>query len=201
MGTASIKKFFKNLAGQLTDEAALITSAGAADADRIPALNANGVLDLSIVNGKTSSAGAADANKLAALDGAGRLDLTMMPVGVVPETQVITASEALAAGDWVNVWNSAGTFKARKADATVAGKEACGFVLAAVANAAPATVYFEGANTAVTGQVPGKVFLATTAGQGTPTAPSAAGNLVQEIGIATSATSVKFAPKLAFVLS
>ena len=47
-------------------------------------------------------------------------------------------------------------------------------------------------NTAVTGATPGLVFLATTAGGATSTAPSAAGNIVQRIGFAISATAINF---------
>lgn len=191
MGTLSTTKFIKNAAGALTEEAGLTTSVGAADAQKFPALNAAGILDASIVNSKITSAGAGDSGKVVALDGAGRIDSTMMPVGVGADTQVVVASEALAAGDFVNIWNSTGA-KARKADATVAGKEAHGFVLAAVAAAGNATVYFEGTNTAVTTQTPGTVFLSITAGIATTTAPVAAGNVVQRIGIATSATSINF---------
>lgn len=191
MGTLSTTKFIKNNAGALTEEAALTTSAGAGDAQKVPALNASGVLDATIVNAKNTSAGAGDAGKLVQLDGAGRIDSTMMPVGIGADTSTITASEALAAGDFVNVWDSSGA-KARKADATVTGKEAHGFVLSAVSNGAAATVYFEGANTGVTGMTPGPVFLATTAGTATNTAPSGSGNIVQRIGFATSATSVNF---------
>lgn len=191
MGTASTTKFIKNNAGALTEEAALTTSAGAGDAQKVPALNASGILDLSIVNGKTTSAGAGDSGKLAALDGSGRLDSTMMPVGIGADTATITASEALAAGDFVNVWDSSGA-KVRKADATVAGKEAHGFVLSAVSNGAAATVYFESTNTGVTGLTPGPVYLSTTAGTATNTAPSGSGNIVQRIGFATSATAVNF---------
>ena len=200
MGTASIKKFFKNLAGTLTEEAALLTSAGAADANRIPALNASGVLDLSIVNGKVASAGAGDAGKLVVLDASGRIDLTALPVGIGADVQLITTSEILAAGDYVNIWESAGA-KCRKADGTVSGKEAQGFVLAAFGSGVPATVYFEGTNTAVTGQTAGNVFLSTTAGLGTATAPSASGNVVQRLGFATSATTVNFQSQIPFVLA
>ncbi|ASD50470.1 hypothetical protein FDI24_gp188 [Acidovorax phage ACP17] len=144
------------------------------------------------VLGTQTSAGVSNAGDIVSLDDTGRLASSMMPVGIGADTAVIVASEALAAGDWVNVWNDTGTAKVRKADATTAGKEAWGFVLAAVANSANATVYFEGTNTQVTGQTPGKVFLATTAGQGTGTAPSASGNIVQAIGVAYSATAVNF---------
>ncbi|WP_289241264.1 hypothetical protein, partial [Delftia sp.] len=89
-----------------------------------------------------------------ALDDSGRIDNSMMPVGIGADTAVIAASEALAAGDWVNMWNSTGA-KVRKADATTSGKEAHGFVLAAVTSGANATVYFEGTNTQVTAQTLG----------------------------------------------
>ena len=143
------------------------------------------------VFGVQSSAGAANAGDLVALDDTGRLDNSMMPVGIGADTATITASETLAAGDWVNVWNDSGA-KARKADATTAGKEAHGFVLSAVTSGNPATVYFEGTNTQVTGQTPGPVYLQTTAGTGGATIPSASGNVVQHIGVAVSATAVNF---------
>lgn len=45
-----------------------------------------------------SSAGAGDAGKIPALDAAGRLDNSMMPAGIGADTAAITASENLAAG-------------------------------------------------------------------------------------------------------
>ena len=156
------KKFLRLVAGVFTEIAATVTSSGASnDGD------------------------------LVALDSSGRLDNSVMPVGIGADTKSIPASEALAAGDWVNVWNSTGA-KVRKADATTAGKEAHGFVLSAVVSGNPATVYFEGTNTQVTGQTPGPVYLQTTAGAGAATVPSASGNVVQQIGVALSATDVNF---------
>lgn len=191
MGTTSTKKFIKNNAGNLAEEAALTTSAGAADADKIPALNASGVLDASITNAKDTSAGAADAGKLAMLDANGRLDSTMMPVGIGADTASIQASEALAAGDLVNIHDSSGA-RVRKADAA-SGKQVHGFVLAAAASGAMATVYFEGTNNQVTGMTPGDVFLsATTPGLATGAAPTGSGQLVQNVGVAISATAINF---------
>ena len=65
-------------------------------------------------------------------------------------------------------------------------------MLAAVANGATATVYFEGTNTAVTGLTAGELFLAATAGGVASAAPSAAGQVVQRVGWATSPTSLNF---------
>ena len=201
MGTASTTKFIKNNAGSLAEEAALTTSAGAADANKIPALNASGVLDPTIINAKATSAGAGDAGKVVQLDGSGRLDNSVMPVGIGADTKVMIASEALAAGDFINVWSDASAFKVRKADATTGGKRAHGFVLSSVASGANATVYFEGENSAVTGMTPGDVFLGTTAGRAQATAPTGSGQAVQRIGVATSATSVNFEPSQPIVLA
>ena len=159
----------------------------------------NGILTR--VSGVVVSTGSSNDGDIPALDSTGRLDMSLMPVGIGADTASITASEALAAGDYVNIWSNAGAFAARKADATITGKEAHGFVLAAVANAAAATVYFEGTNTQVTAQTPGPVFLQTTAGKGAATVPSATGNVVQNIGYATSATSVNFQSQLPIVLA
>ena len=164
-------KYIRNNAGALTEESAL-----------------------------DSSAGAGDAGKIVALDAAGRIASNMMPVGIGADTQSITASEALAAGDLVNVWDNGGA-RVRKADATIAGKEAHGFVLSAVASAAAAEVYFEGTNTAVTGLTPGVQFLSTTAGVSSGTAPSGAGNVVQRVGFATSATTLNFQSQVPVTLA
>lgn len=166
-------KYIKNNAGVLTEEAALQTSAGAADAGKIPAL-----------------------------DGSGKIDMTMMPTGIGADTSVIASSENLSAGDVINIWDSAGTPKVRKADASVAGKEAHGFVLTGVTSPANATVYFEGSNTQMTGLIAGPQYLsATTPGKTQSAAPSAAGQVVQVVGFATSATSMNFQSRAPIVLA
>lgn len=149
-----------------------------------------------------ASAGAADDGKIPALGTDGRLDPTVMAAGVGADTRTVIASEALSAGNPVNLWNDAGVLKARKADATTAGKEADGFVIAAVAAAANATVYFEGTITGLAALTLGsRVFLAIVAGGVTHTAPSAAGNVVQYLGKALSATEVTFEPDDGVVLA
>lgn len=140
----------------------------------------------------TQTGGAPNADKIPALDAAGKLDVSMMPAGVAADTAVIQASEALAAGDLVNVHNSVGSARVRKADATTAGKEAHGFVLAAVASGANATVYFEGSNGQVSGLTPGVQFLSTTPGLAVAAAPSATGNVVQRVGFAVAANVLNF---------
>lgn len=189
MGTTSTTKVLKNNAGVITEETTLITSAGAGDANKIVALNASGYLDPTILNASVTTS----ANKIAQLDASGRLDATVMPVGIGADTASIIASETLAAGDLVNIWNNGGTANVRKADASTSGKEAHGFVLAGFASAASATVYFEGTNTQCTGLTPGPQFLSgTTAGKTIATAPTGTGKVVQRVGFALSATSLNF---------
>lgn len=140
--------------------------------------------------GVVASTGTNDAGKMAALDNSGRLDTTVMPVGIGADTASILTSETLPAGCFVNVWNNFGNAAVRKADATVVGKEAHGFVLSAFTHPTSATVYFEGSNTAVSGAIAGNVFLSTVAGGFTNTPPSASGNIVQKIGVATSGMTI-----------
>jgi hypothetical protein len=165
-------------------------------------LKHNGTGGLAEFEASAASTGAPDAGKIPALDASGRLDSSLMPTGIGADTQVIQASEALAAGDLVNIHNVAGNARVRKADAATAGKEAHGFVLAAVGSGANATVYFEGTNAQVTGQTPGPVFLsAATPGLATTTPPAASGNVVQRIGVAVSATAINFEQGAAVTLA
>lgn len=227
MGTAA-QKFLTNNAGVITEKASISTTTGVSDADKVVATNAAGIVDPSLVNATDTSAGAADAGKIAqldasgildssivnstvissgtssaskltALDSSGHLDLSVMPTGVGPDTQSILASEAIAAGAYVNIWNNSGTANIRNADNSAVGKEADGYVLSAVSSGTTGLVYFSGNNTAVTGQTVGNVYLGTV-GTLSSTAPSGAGNVVQLIGTATSTSSVNTNIQQAIVL-
>jgi len=169
----AIVKFLQNVAGQITE----------------------------VIAGITTSTGSADAGKLPALDDSGRLHVSFLPIGIGADTQIVVASEALAAGDNVNIWNDTGTPKVRKADATSSGKGANGFVLASVGSGGNAEVYFEGSNTAVSGKTAGKQYLATTAGLSSATPPTGTGNVIQIVGFATSATVVNFQSGTPIVLA
>lgn len=185
---ASAQKVITNNAGQLQEVASISTSDGAADAGKIIATNASGQIDGSFLNTTVSSS----PNKLVMTGGDGKIDVSVLPTGVGADTAVINASEALAAGDLVNIWDNSGTANVRKADASTAGKEAHGFVLAAVASGQPATVYFDGTNTQMTGLTPGRQYLSTTPGKTSATAPTGSGQVVQVVGFAVSATAMSF---------
>lgn len=157
---------------------------------------------LTQVEATVISAGAGNAGDVVALDSSGRLDTTVMPVGVGADTKSVTASENLTGGDFVTIWNDTGTVKARKADATTAGKEADGFVLSAVTSGQSALVYFEATNTALSSLTPGaRYYLSTSAGQVTTTPPSSSGNVVQYVGRAISTTELSFEPDAGVVLA
>ena len=143
-----------------------------------------------------TSSGAGDAGKGIALDSAGKLALNMMPTGVGPELTSIVSSENLVAGDFVNVWNNAGTANVRKADATDNTKRAHGFVITGVTSPAAVDVYFDGANEQLSGLTAGaRMFLsAATPGAATTTPPASTGNLLQYLGSALNATTVAFRP-------
>lgn len=153
--------------------------------------------------GLVTSAGAGDTGKIVALDATGKLDTSLLPTGIGADTASIQATEALSAGDLVNIYDSgSSTFRCRKADASSSSKEAHGFVLAAVSNGANATIYFEGSNSQVSGLAPGNRFLSgSTPGGTTSTAPSTTGHLVQLVGVATSATVLNFEAQQSIVLA
>jgi len=106
----------------------------------------------------------------------------------------IVTSENLAAGDFVNIYNNAGTPTARKADGATTGKTANGYVTAGTTSAA-AQVYTGGINTAVATVTGGEIYLSdTTPGGFTSTPPSAAGHTLQRIGSGVTATAIAFNP-------
>lgn len=140
-----------------------------------------------------TSAGAADANKLVQTNALGYLDPSLLPPTIGEDVLTITASENLAAGDLVNIHDNAGTANARKADATAEGKEADGFVIAAATSGTDAAVYFEGRVAGLAGLTIGaRYYTSTTAGLATATPPSGTGNVCQYVGRAISATEIAF---------
>lgn len=146
-----------------------------------------------------SSAGVGDAGKIPALGSDGRLDTTMMPVGIGAETILVNASEALSAGDFVNIYNATGK-KCRKADNSN-GRRAHGFVLSSVSSGADATVYLDGNNTAVSAKTPGAIQFLGTAGSSTETPPSGTGIISQQIGEAVDTSVIKFEAQYAITLA
>ena len=148
------------------------------------------------VEATVTSSGAGNSGDVVALGSDGKLDVSVLPTGIGADVAVIEASESLAAGDFVNIWDDSGNVKVRKADASAAsaGKIAHGFVLSAVTSGADATVYFEGTNTQLTGLTAGSTYALSASTPGTivplASATTTAGQSLQILGVAISATAI-----------
>lgn len=137
------------------------------------------------------STGVSEAGDIPALDATGKIDPSLLPTGAGPDTKAVVVSDAsgLTAGDYVNIFDSTGP-KARLADNSN-GRPAHGFVLSAFADAATALIYFEGPNTALTGLTVGARQYLGTAG-GTTETPVAvtSGDIHQYLGTAMDTTEI-----------
>ena len=163
-----------------------IASSGGAN----PNISLTGVV--AAANGGTGLASPGTAGNILTSTGTG---WTSSPAPATGVTDIpATAQEALNAGDLVRVVNDSGTPKVQKADATNTDNRlnGVGFALAAASANAAVTVRVAGvadvpvarfdAAPAVT-NVGQRVFVSTTSGQITLTAPSTAGLIVQRAGI------------------
>ena len=141
-----------------------------------------------------TSTGAPDADKLVRTGPNGRFDETVMPLGFGADIKVVEATEALSAGDLVNVYDNGGTEGVRKADGSASGKEADGYVKDSVSSGANATVYFEGLNDQLSGLTIGARYYlsASTPGAIVAIPPAGAGNVVQYVGRAVSDSELTF---------
>jgi hypothetical protein len=140
------------------------------------------------------SSGPSNAGDLVALRDDGTLDPSMIPAGAGGDSvQNIVTTENLAAGDWVTIYNNAGTRACRRALATDTTKPAHGFVAEATSSGATAAVHLGGINA-----IPVSGYSVSDLGGSTrfflsPTTPGATvktiagfitGQLVQPVGTA-----------------
>lgn len=147
---------------------------------------------LKAIQGTVTSAGAGNDGDFVSLDAAGKLDASLMPVGVGPDVTNLVSSENLAAGDYVNLFDDAGTMKARLADNSN-GRPAHGFVKDSVTAPATVNVFYEGSNSDLSGLTKGeRIYLGVTGGViETPLVPvTDVGKTHQYLGLAISATEV-----------
>jgi hypothetical protein len=142
----------------------------------------------------STSAGAADAGKIPALNSEGKLDSTLLGEVVGLDTgRLMTAYETLSAGDFVNVFLDGGVPKLRKADASSDALMAHGFVKAAAQAGTEVKFYHCGVNGGLTGLVPGTTYFLSAGEPGGATAacPTASGHIVQAVGVALSETELQ----------
>lgn len=151
----------------------------------------NGAMKRIIAN--VTSAGAADADKLVQLDAGGKFDVSVLPAAALSGSEEfsMTASEDLSAEDLINVWDDAGTPKVRKADATDTTKPAHGFTIGAITSGASGNCSLgDGVMVGQTGLTVGKDYYLSAASPGaiTLTPPSSVGNIICRVGWAKSET-------------
>lgn len=137
------------------------------------------------------SVGAADAGLIPVLNGSGVLDASFMPPGITADVYNANASGSITAGDLCYV--TSGGLIAR-ASAAVGGNAAWGYSLTSVTTGNPATIYFTGGDTAVTGLTVGSRYYLSASTPGaitaTPVSGAGAGSLHQFVGYAVSATKL-----------
>jgi len=114
-----------------------------------------------LVTATVVSTGVSEAGDILALDAAGVLDLSVLPAGVGPDVKSILSTENFTAGDYVNIFDNVGTPNVRLADNSN-GRDAHGYVVATTTSGANASVYFEGSNTNAASQTIGsRAYLGT----------------------------------------
>lgn len=120
--------------------------------------------------------------------------ITIAAASASNPTATILASASIAAGDLVNVYNNSGTANVRPADNTSSSTFANGVALSAISSAASGVITFGAVTvTGLSGLTPGTLFLSTSGGV-TSTAPSSAGDVIQNCGLAITATTAVFNP-------
>lgn len=138
------------------------------------------------------SAGAANAGDMVALGTDGHLDESVLPVGVGANVVTATASEAISAGRFVNLYDNGGVLSMRLADNSN-GRPAWGYVRASVAISEAGSAYrLNTVNAHLSTLTPGANYWLGTAGNviDTPLDPDVDTGVDQYLGLAASATEL-----------
>ena len=140
----------------------------------------------------SSSGGIVDKEKIVATNAEGTIDITLLPTGLDTSAENMLAAESISAGDFINIFEDQGTRKVRLADAANL-RPAHGFVLTNLALGDSGSIYTAGVNSQLTNLVPGrKYFLNIVPGAIIPLINLVSGNLVQSLGTAISSTQLRF---------
>lgn len=124
------------------------------------------------------------------------------PTAIALAGLVLTASETIAAGALVNIWDNAGVANIRNANGGTTGKKAHGFVLFPATAGTAVQAYSAGqVISGLSGLTPGTIeYLGATPGATTETALTTSGQTSQEVGVALSASTMLFLPGTAIAL-
>lgn len=159
--------------------------------------NSDGGLE---VANTVSVGGVSNAGKIPALNASGLIDNSMLPAGSAssfPIVQSMPFAEAVPGGALINVFSDGGVAKVRNADAG-SGKVAHGFVLAGVAvDMVGSVVLGSGLNTATSGLTAGAEYFLGNVGALISAPNLAAGVIAQPVGFALGADTLLFNPGIA----
>ena len=135
--------------------------------------------------------GGGSIDMIPALNGAGQFDATMLPSA--PTTTAL-ASELIAAGSLVNIWNDTGVSKVRNADNTGAAssKSADGFAPTQILSGAVGTVVLSDGIVGGLALTEGNDYYLGVAGAVIDNPPTATGECSQAVGKALTATTLAF---------
>lgn len=146
-----------------------------------------------------SSSGAPDADKIISTDPSGKIDATFLPAEALEGATYldVVLGEDVNANDLVQVYNDGGTLKARKATAASTPRRACGRSTESGTTGETKRVIigdhdFTSAAHGFTLGDDSPIFLSTTAGGMTHTVPSTGGQLIQCVGFAIDANTIRF---------
>ena len=143
---------------------------------------------------------AADTAKLNFIRSSSNTDKVWVRVTILAVS--ITASEAIAANAFVNVYSSGGSTRVRNAIASDSAKFATGFVAAAIASGDTGTITSIGLNSGVAVGAPAsEVWLSDVVPGGIATTPpSSSGSIIQPLGPAIPGVGVLFFPQARVLL-
>jgi hypothetical protein len=133
-----------------------------------------------------SSLGSADSGKIVGLNVDGKVDISMIPTAVGKVGCNFTLSEAITAGDWVNVFTDGTDYKVRLADITDSAKVCHGYATATGIAGDSVLIMFEGLNSylSTTGLVNGSSYFLDKLGKAiaTPDMTIPTSKFVQPLG-------------------
>lgn len=151
------------------------------------------------LNAFATTGGGGDANKPAQLNASGTWPVAMIPTGIPvanidgaagEDKKAVAVGSDVTAGQYVNLYDDAGTLKCRPADNSN-NQPAHGFVKDSVTAGSNVDVWFDGENGNVTPTTVGAEQFLGTSGAITETVPSSSGELVQRLGVALSLSAME----------
>lgn len=146
--------------------------------------------DLGVETAIQTSAGAGDADKIPATGADGKLDLSFLPDAVQPVAHTGVFGATVAAGKFIYT-DDADSYKVKTATNAGLDTKADGFVMVGGDADDAATYYNGGKVTGLTGITANADYYLDTAGGFTITQPTAAGSIVQRVAVGIDTTSLE----------